>query len=626
MPPWFDFYRLSKFVIFTVVTSVAGYTAALELRFDFQFSDQVPQFSLWMGLFLLLASRVLTYFLLGASDVIWRYFSLNSLVPVVRAHLLSSTIFAASVLIIGLEEFPRSIIFIEFLISIALNGGFALIVRLMFEHEVFPYSRGKISQHEQKECLVLGAGDSGHLLLKALTGQRKRFHLTPVAVLDDAARFSGSLIHGVRVVGKLAELDSVLPKFPGVEVVILAIPTLSASRIKQLEKICEAHQVQFRRIQSFEEIAVQSSTLELPEIPIEVILNREIQVQFEEEIQKTYHNQNILVTGGCGSIGSEVVRQLVKWHPRKITILDNSEYHHFLFQKELQDQFPETNFSFVLADVTDREHLETLFRTLRPETVIHTAAYKHVPMNESNPYAAFTTNVVGTRNVVELAVRYKCQRIIHLSTDKAVDPVNVMGCSKRIAEIVTQQVIRTQTESPLPRCAIVRFGNVINSRGSVIPLFRQQILSGGPVTVTHPEVERFFMSLQEAVGLMLAAGSLGNQAEIFVLDMGEKVKILDVAKEMLALYGREDIPIVFTGLRPGERLSEEVAEATDDIEPTSIPKVRRLTERQDSYPELLLTMENLKLRSASLSPQKLSQEMFQLVRRSTHWLESSSLS
>ncbi len=603
-----NFYRIAKLIILAFITPTLAFLAALQLRFEFHFSSQVEQQTIWVGLLLLILTRSFSYISLGAANVVWRYFSINELLAFLKAQLTSSILFTATVFLFRLDDLPRSIILIEFMLSVLMNVSCAALVRLLFEHGLYPLKQ-KPTQR-RKDCLILGGEETGHLLLKNLMSQSLSLYRV-VGILDDSQRLRNATIHGIKVLGPISQLETTLQKYLSIETIFLANSSLSRKKKHEIKALCSQKGISLKYLQPFEEIAVHVSNLDSTEVPIEAILDREVTFQHEESVLNTYEKKTILITGGAGSIGSEVTRQLASMNVKKLLVLDNSEYHLFSFQQELIEKYPRIPFEIILGDIRDQKRINAIFAEHSPEIVIHTAAYKHVPLSEDNPYEAFSTNVIGTIHIAQACVDSSVERFILLSTDKAVEPMNTMGKTKRLAEQCVQNIICRSTHET--KGAIVRFGNVINSRGSVIPLFQNQILSGGPITVTDPNVERFFMSVQEAVRLMLAAGTLGERAEIFALDMGDKLKIKDIAEKLKGLYGREDIPIVYTGLRPGERLTENIYSPHEKLSPTQFDKVsiiRSSFGAPDSLPKEVYTLLNY---AASSSREELSTAITNLL-------------
>jgi len=570
-------YRLLFIFLLNVFATFVSYVAALGLRFEFNSAEMLLSNRLVEPLALLTVARACSYIVYDLNQGFWRYVSTHEAVRLLKAHLLSTILFALAIFTLQIPSYPRSVIVIEFALSLLICGGLRFAVRLWCE-SFLPRSL-KDGIPEEREVVILGAGDSGHLLVKNLLGHRK-FPYRPIAVLDDSSRLWKTQVHGVPVIGPLNGLAKFLEENRKVIAVILSIPSLQRSRQRELEAICRGVGVPLKRLQSFEDIACLDGINEHTPLSIEGALEKEVDVAHEADIRQAISGRRVLITGAGGSIGSEIVRQVLSFFPQSLTLIDHSEVNLFNIEREVNGSFPQTKLRFALASICNPERLERIFIAERPEFVFHAAAYKHVPLVEDNSYEAFTNNICGTRNLLEVSDRHSVKRFVLISTDKAVDPSSLMGCSKRISELLVQQCGASSKEM---QTAIVRFGNVINSAGSVIPYFRQQILSGGPLTVTHPEMERYFMSIREAVRLVLTAGTLGERGEVYILDMGRPIKILEVAQKMLALYGRRDIPISITGLRPGEKLKEVLLGEGESRAPTNFSKVHRV---EVSVPEV----------------------------------------
>lgn len=560
-----------------LLVTAAGFYFALGARFDFDYSVAL-KFSHLSVVGILFAFRALAFSYWGLNQGYWKYASTQDLGNIIKAHVASSGCLAGAIYLLNVGGFPRSVIVIESALSIMFSGGVRLLVRNVCEKLFAPEDQKDLTS---RQVVVLGAGDSGHLLVKMLQSQR-RLGYRPVAVLDDSEHLKGHQVYGVPVLGGISKLNELIEGNPLITGVIVAIPSLSDKRMEEIKKICTANGISIKRLQSFEDLACLDANTPKTTNSIEALLDCQVEVQHEEEIRDVLCSKVVLVTGAGGSIGSELMRQILSFNPAEVVAVDNCEYNLYKIQHELAAKFPDIRKQFVLASVADSIRLGKIFEKHRPEYVFHAAAYKHVPLLENNCYEAFRNNIIGTRNLLQCSVRNGVRKFVLISTDKAVAPSSVMGATKRICEFLTQQSLtgaaRERFSSGDERgfsVGIVRFGNVINSTGSVIPLFKEQILSGGPVTVTHPDMERFFMSIREAVRLVLMAGTLGNRGEIYVLDMGKPIKIVDVARKMLALYGRRDIPIVFTGTRPGEKLTEVLNDAYEDVAPTRFKKVNR---------------------------------------------------
>ncbi len=571
--------RLPLILCLGLILTSLSYTLALGLRFDFDWNEVFLLDRFLLPWSLLLFYRAASYSFFQLNRGYWRYASTQDLIDIIKAHGLSSLFLTATALFLRLEEFPRSVVLIELAISIIFCGGSRLAVRVLGERLV---AQQDMEEDTARDVIVIGAGDSGHLIIKNMLSL-KRLSYRPVAVLDDSDNLQGVNLYGVKVVGRITNLEEQLEKFPRVSAVIVAIPTISNTRLRSIEAVCKTFGVALKKLQSFEDIACIDASVKHEGVSIEQVLEKKTQIEHEDEIRRELNNRTILITGAGGSIGSEIVRQVCYFDPHKVVLLDSSEYNLFRMERELHTAFErggkKAEFRCVVANIVDAARLSKIFSSEKPEYVFHAAAYKHVPLMEHNCYEAFRNNVIGTKNVLDASVQFGVRRFVLISSDKAVAPSSIMGCSKLLAELLVQWYSHTQqtTASNHPLAtSIVRFGNVINSTGSVIPIFKEQILSGGPVTITHPDMERYFMSIREAVRLVLTAGTLGQKGEIYILDMGRPMKIVDVARKMMALYGRRDIEIEYTGMRPGEKLTEELLTSHELRGPTRFDKVNRV--------------------------------------------------
>lgn len=571
--------RLPLILVFNLMLWSASFALAVGLRFDWQ-PEMLHRFArLDLPLLLLLTFRSASYIYWKLNSGYWRYASTDDLERIVKAHAASSIAFAAAIWLGQFGSFPRSVCLIEFAFSILLCGGSRFFVRLACERLLLR-RRKDVANGAVREVIVIGGGDSGHVVVKTLQSNR-RFAYRARMILDDNSRLHGISISGVPIAGRIKDLPDILEAQRQISAVIVAIPSLSRATYDSISEVCSKFSVPVKRLQSFEDIALMDAFSRPDDVSIESILERDYTVENEQIIGEALRGRSVVVTGAAGSIGSELVRQILPFSPRSLVLIDNNEYHMYRVQAEVADLHPEVSKQFCIATVCDLKRIEAVLAVDPPDVLFHAAAYKHVPLMEDNVYEAFFNNVVGTRNLLVAAIRAGVKHFVLISTDKAVNSCSVMGHSKRLCELLVQSFTETAAANGAPTgrmtSAIVRFGNVINSNGSVLPRFREQIASGGPLTVTHPEMRRYFMSIREAVRLVLAAGTLGRNGEIFILEMGQPVKIVDVAQKMLALYGRRDIPVVFTGMRPGERLFEELTAPHEHRSQTTLSKVDRVT-------------------------------------------------
>jgi FlaA1/EpsC-like NDP-sugar epimerase len=422
--------------------------------------------------------------------------------------------------------------------------------------------------------LIVGAGEAGHQLLQEIR-KSPRANYSVVGFVDDDPLKNGMNLGGIKVMGTTRQLSQ-LAKDLGIEKVIIAIPSARGKDIRAIIRRCKMADVRFKILPGLSDlISGKVEVSHIKDVEIDDLLGREPAVLDDKAISGYLAGKRVLVTGAGGSIGSEICRQVARYSPRKIVLLDSAETPLFHIERELAARHPELMLVPLIADVRDRERVESLFDEFMPEVVFHAAAYKHVPMMEYNPIEAVSNNIGGSKNLADLANRVGVHNFVMISTDKAVNPTNVMGASKRAAECYIQSISRHS----MTKFTTVRFGNVLGSNGSVIPMFKEQIRNGGPLTVTDPEVERYFMTIPEASQLVLQAGCLGQGGDIFLLDMGEPLQILELAEELIRLSGLEpyeDIDITFTGLRPGEKLYEELLIDGENILATTHEKIKVL--------------------------------------------------
>ena len=472
--------------------------------------------------------------------------------------------------------FPRSVLVIDWLLSIMMVGGLRFTFRLLAENQILasiPHLHSPA-----KHVLIVGAGDAGALVVRELQ-RNPQLNFTPIGFLDDNPAKQQQQIYGVPVLGTISDLSKVLENRK-VNEVIIAIPSAPGRVVRLVADVCRVKEMPFRTMPGiYELLGGKVSISRLREVNISDLLRRKATQTEDEKVGSILGGRAVLVTGAGGSIGSELCRQIARWGPSELILVGHGENSIFETVLELKESFPALLVRPLICDIRDYNRLDTLFTRYQPKVVFHAAAHKHVPLMEINVEEAITNNILGTRNVVEACVQHDVERMVMISTDKAVQPINVMGATKRIAEQTVIDAARRTGKS----FTVVRFGNVLGSRGSVVPLFQRQIARGGPVTVTHPDMKRYFMTIPEAVYLVLQAASLGEGSETFMLNMGEQVRILDLAEDLIRLSGLEpgkDIEVVFTGIRPGEKLSEDLWNDGDSFKSTAHPDIYRVV-RQD---------------------------------------------
>ncbi len=554
---------LVAFSIEIAVIASAALVAFL-LRFDFS----VPAFyvPVLMKAVTIWAPLKLVCFKAFGLDRRWaRYFSINDLLRVVFSNAIASFV-SLLVLVFIRSGVPRSIYAIDWLVCVMLTAGVRISVRVIAESK----QRQPVGA-DRKRTLIYGAGSAGAALLRELR-QNAALTYDVFGFLDDSPQKSGLVLHGLRVLGNGGSLSALARKHR-IDLVLIAIPSATGSQMKEMLERCTTAGVPYKTIPGLAEIIEEHSLArQIRDVAVEDLLGR-VPVNLDQErISAKLRGRVVLVTGAAGSIGSEICRQIARFQPAAIIGFEIAESPLFHLQLEIARTFPGIRFHAEIGSTQNPARLDEVFARHQPSVVYHAAAYKHVPLMESHAFEAFENNVIGTLNVVEAARAHGVREFVMISSDKAVRPVNIMGVTKRIAEVLVRSL-------PAEWCAIcsVRFGNVLGSNGSVVPVFKDQIARGGPVTVTHPEMRRYFMTIPEACQLVLQASTMGRGGEIFVLDMGEPVRIVDLARNLILLSGLRpdrDIRIEFTGTRPGEKLYEELNGAGEDLPPTHHGKIR----------------------------------------------------
>lgn len=533
-----------------------------------------------------------SYFLAGyisrSSRLIMRFFSIPAAIRFLRFAIYAFVLSLVSVLALSLLS--RTV-----LALLVMQSTFFIVAGLFARFSYRYWRESHVNKVDStKRTLIVGAGQAASILLKDINGHQPAY-LKPVALLDDDRNLKDRYLHGVPIVGNCAEIEHILEQYQ-VELVILAIPSLNnKTLVARINEVCFKKKVKLRRLPSLTDLVDgKVSVNALREVSVEDLLGRKPVTLDKQEIPRSIAGKCVLVTGGGGSIGSELACQIAFYQPSKLIILDHAEYNLYAIEQVLHEKFPALSQVMQLGSVTNEELVSDLMAVHQPELVFHAAAYKHVPLLESQPLAAMLNNIKGTLVVAQAALRFNVKNMVLISTDKAVNPTNVMGATKRVAELICQHCSqRRPTEF-----SIVRFGNVLNSVGSVIPRFRQQIKVGGPVTVTHPEITRYFMMIPEACQLILKAMQMSGNSQIFVLDMGEPIKIVDLAKNMIQLSGKElgrDIEIEYTGLRPGEKLYEELFHEQENLNQTQTDGVLITQSRELDWKEVSANIQALLL-------------------------------
>lgn len=548
---------------------------AFVLRLDWFFANYRDEFVFYLVAALVV--KPLAFWRFGLYRRYWQYASIRDLQMVVLSVSAAAVVLSA-VVVVGLwvgalSSMPRSVPFIDWLLTLCCIGGARLSARVATEARTRD-AKGATAAMGTRRVLIVGAGDAGAMVVREMQ-RNPQLGKRPVGFLDDDAAKSGKRIYGVPVLGQLVDLERAIEQTP-VDEVVIAMPTAPGGAVRPLVEACRLLKVPVQSIPGvFELLDGKVTVNRLRQVEITDLLRR-VPVGQDGSAEEYLRGQVVLVTGAGGSIGSELCRQVCRAGARTVIMLGHGENSIYEAEAALRMSFPLATVVPVIADVRDRIRIAQIFEYYRPAIVFHAAAHKHVPLMEGNPSEAISNNVLGTRNVVDAAAACAVARFVLISTDKAVSPSSIMGASKRIAEMI----VRDAAERWDVSFAVVRFGNVLGSRGSVVPRFKEQIERGGPVTITHPEMTRFFMTIPEAVHLVIQAGGLSQRGELFVLKMGTPVRITDLAEDLIRLsgFGTSEIPIVFTGLRPGEKLHERLWEDGADVESTANPDVLKATE------------------------------------------------
>ena len=557
-------FRVMLLMIYDMLAVLACEYLSLLVRFEFSINKIPAEYSLHAAEYLVFNMTVtlIVFAVMQLYDSLWRYASVRELFSLAIGCIITSLIQLAGMTALGLDM-PRSyyVLYLFFFLTLSVMGRFSYRVLRIWRH-----STNKNPAKKHIRTMIVGAGDAGVMLINEIKTSYK-LNDQILCIIDDNPAKIGNKIHGIPIVGNRHKIPEAVEKY-GIEQIIIAIPTIRAKDKKEITNICKDTGCHLRILPGIYQIVKNEvSVSNLRDVRIEDLLGRE-PIRVEMDLIMDYvKDQVVLVTGGGGSIGSELCRQIAAHQPKQLILFDIYENSTYEIQLELKKKYPELDLVVLIGSVRNTHRVETMFAQYRPDLVYHAAAHKHVPLMEDSPNEAIKNNVIGTYNVAAMADKYGTKRFVLISTDKAVNPTNIMGASKRLCEMVVQMMNReSNTEF-----VAVRFGNVLGSNGSVIPLFKKQIEAGGPVTVTHPDIIRYFMTIPEAVSLVLQAGFYAKGGEIFVLDMGEPVKIDTMARNLIRLSGFEpdvDIEVKYTGLRPGEKLYEELLMKEEGLQDT----------------------------------------------------------
>jgi len=562
-----DFSHRKRFVVICIDSFliVCCYFFSFLIRFEFNIPSLFLVTTL-KTLPLVMLLRLSCFWLFGLYKGMWRFASTEDLISILKAASASSILIVSSLYLINqFTGYPRSIFFIDWLLLVILVGGFRFSIRLSKEILMAGRQVGR-------RTLIVGAGSAGESILHEMIKHGSPDY-NPIGLIDDDPLKKGLKLHGRKVLGTRKDIPEIVKNY-GIEEIIISVPSATNIQIKDIIDQCIESGAKFKTIPTLTEIINGKVSMnQIREVKTEDLLGREPLEIDLERIRSEFTGKNVLVTGAGGSIGRELCKQISQFQPENLILFDHAENSVFYTNLELRGDFPSLNCIPLVADVADKRSTDRILEIYKPDVIFHAAAHKHVPLMELNVCEVIRNNVLGTKVIADLAIKHNLDKFIFISTDKAVKPKNFMGATKRIGELYVASLAQANST----RFMSVRFGNVIGSTGSVVRLFNEQIHRGGPVTVTHPEASRFLMTIPEAVQLILQAACMGSGGEIFVLDMGEPIKILDLAKTMISLSGfesEEDIPIVITGLRPGEKLEEELFDKKSErLNPTAHKKI-----------------------------------------------------
>ena len=585
------YFRDRKIRLFLLLTDMVGIAGSYYAAFYLRFEGTIPpdmQLLMWRTVLLLLTVGLVFLLVFEVYRGMWRYASINDLYQIIKAITATSLFFVILLYLFRHESVPRSVVVIQWLISLVAIGGLRFAAR--FYRKVVSTSSRRVP------VLVVGAGDAGEMIVRQMLNS-PQYGYDPIGMIDDDPRKRNLRLHGVKVIGGHNDIPAIVAR-KGVQEVIIATPSATGAQMRAIVDSCKQAKVRFKTVPGPRElIGGQVSVAQLREVRLEDLLGREPIVIDTGEVARCLTGRRVLVTGAGGSIGSELCRQILPYRPSRLICLERAENGLFFLEQELRrspivSESPDILVP-VMADIGNRTKLEEIHRMYQPHAVFHAAAHKHVPLMEGHPEEAVLNNVIGTLNVLEVSHHSGAELMVLISTDKAVTPTSVMGASKRVAELIVQAF----TPRTSMRCITVRFGNVIGSNGSVIPLFQRQIAQGGPVTVTHPDMRRYFMTIPEAVQLITQAAAMGTGGEVFILDMGEPVKIMDMAEQLISLSGFQlgkDIEIKIIGLRPGEKLKESLWNEWEKPSPTRHKKIMVANTQPQPWPTLMEQVAMLK--------------------------------
>lgn len=605
--PWITMRARMMAILHDVLVIPLAWFAAFWLRFNL---DGIPNEYVLMAINMLpmmIIIQTATFWFVGLYRGIWRFASISDLTRIFRSVVIGCSLsLVLFFCVTRLTGFPRSVMPIYAMLLVIFLGGSRFAVRWFKE-----YQRGSTNDLEDKRVLIIGADQTGEGIVRDLLRDQAR-HFKPVAFIDDRVGKKGHEIHGIRVAGEYKDIPSVVQKYQ-VDLIIIAMPTARAEEMRRIMRYCDKTGCLVRTLPALNDLVSGRVSIDyLREVSLEDLLGRDPVSLDWEAINEVVSGKVVLVSGGGGSIGSELCRQIARLKPSRLIVVERSEYNLFMLEQEFLEQYKDLTISLHLVDVACRSAMQHILATQKPDIIFHAAAYKHVPLLESQPREAIANNILGTRSLAQLAIANHVKKFIFVSTDKAVNPTNIMGASKRASEIICH----TLNGSGVTQFITVRFGNVLGSAGSVVPIFRKQLEQGGPLTVTHPDITRFFMTIPEACQLILQSLAIGKGGEIFVLDMGEPIKIQFLAEQMIQLAGKklgEDIEIVYTGLRSGEKLYEELFLPNEVLSKTPHEKILQAKAQSYNWVWLSEILDALEIACRDCDEVKLRLLLLQLV-------------
>jgi len=577
-------YNKSRNIIAFFLVDICLVLGALFIAFLLRFDFSIPEYiieNLFTYIPVILFAKLTSFFIFGLYRGMWRYTSISDFISIVQASsfgsLLSLAIFA---LLYGLSGFPKSVLFIDYALCTIFLGVSRASIRIYFSNisEDQTIIGRNTPMKSRKKLIMIGAGGSAERIIREIRDNRG-MKFVVVGILDDDTSKTGATIHSVPILGPIDELANFNIPF---DEIIICLPTATNVEMRRIIAICKSVGKPYRTLPAYSElIDGKVSMKSVREVSMVDLLGRKEVELDRSSISQYIYGKRVLVTGAGGSIGSELVRNCLTFDPDLLILLDQSEHNLFKIERECEGSKHPVSFQPILGDIRDKTLLQRVFSSFNPDVVFHAAAYKHVPMQEDHPWEAILTNIQGTLNLIDSSEEYNVNRFVLVSTDKAVNPTNIMGATKRVAE----KLIQSKSIDSNVKFMAVRFGNVIGSSGSVIPTFQEQIRNGGPITITNPNMQRYFMSISEAAQLILQAGAMGSGGEIYVLDMGKPVNIQDIAYELIRLSGLEpetDIGIEYIGMRPGEKMYEELQTHEENIIDTGHDKILVLKNGQGS--------------------------------------------